>query len=85
LNAFKALDFSIPLHEVLLSQISIEHVDEVTRKQWEIKAVTQWVTELKELIKFLEGKCQALELIHASHQPGNCNSEISRIKPSTHM
>jgi len=33
LNAIKALDLSIPLHEVLLSQILIEHVDEVTRKQ----------------------------------------------------
>jgi len=70
---------------VLLSQISIEYVDEVTRKQWDMKAVTQWVTELKELIKFLEGKCQAFELVHINHQPRNCNSEISRSKPSTHM
>jgi hypothetical protein len=31
LNAIKALDLSIPLHEVLLSQILIEHVDEVTK------------------------------------------------------
>ena len=28
MNAIKALDLSIPLHEVLLSQILIEHVDE---------------------------------------------------------
>ena len=33
LNAIKALDFSIPLYEVLLFQILMEHVDEVTRKQ----------------------------------------------------
>jgi hypothetical protein len=33
LNAIKALDLSVPLHEVLLSQILIEHVDEATRKQ----------------------------------------------------
>ena len=32
LNAIKALDLSIPLQEVLVSQILIEHVDEVTRK-----------------------------------------------------
>lgn len=76
---------SILLHEVLLSQIPIEHVAEITRKQWEMKAVTQWVTELKELIKFLEDKCQALKLIHESHQPWNYNSEISSSKPSTHM
>jgi len=84
-NAFKTLDLSIPLHEVLLSQIPIEHMAEVTRKQWEVKSVTQWFTELKELIKFLKDKCQALKLIHESHQPQNCNSEISSSKPSTHM
>jgi hypothetical protein len=44
LNAIKALDLSIPLHE-LLSQILIEHVNEVTRKQWEIKALSQGVTD----------------------------------------
>jgi len=80
LNAIKALDLSIPLHEVLLSQIVIEHVDEVTRQQWEMKVVSQeGVTELEAIIKFLEGKCQALELIHASQHPLNNNmSGISK-------
>ena len=73
LNALKALDLSILLHEMLL-QISIEHVDEVTRKQWEMKAVSQGVTELEAIIIFLEGKCHALELIHASQLPRNNNS-----------
>lgn len=41
LECFKALDLSIPLHELLLSQIPMEHADEVIRKQWEMKAVTQ--------------------------------------------
>jgi len=68
LNAIKALDLSIPLHEVLLPQILIEHVDEVTRKQWEMKAVSQGITELEAIIKFLEVKCQALELIHTGLQ-----------------
>jgi hypothetical protein len=53
LNAIKALDLSILLHEVLLSQILIEHLDELTRMQWEMKAATQGVTELEEVIKFL--------------------------------
>ena len=83
LNAIKALDLSIPLHEVLLSQILIEHVDEVTRKQWEMKAVSQGITELETIIKFLEGKCQAFELIHASKHPRNNNSSgVS--KPTKH-
>ena len=83
LNAIKALDLSISLHEVLLSQILIEHVDEVTRKQWEMKAVSQGMTELEAIIKFLEGKCQALELIHASqHTRNNNSSGVS--KPTKH-
>ena len=81
LNAIKALDLSIPLHEVL-SQILIERVDEVTRKQWEMKAVSQGITEL-ESIKFLEGKCQVLELIHASQHPRNNNSSCVS-KPTKH-
>jgi hypothetical protein len=56
LNATEALNLSILLHEVL-SQILIEHVDEVTRKQWEMKAVSQGMTELEAILKFLEGKC----------------------------
>jgi len=82
LNAIKALDLSIPLHEAL-SQILIEHVDEVTRKQWEMKAVSQGITELEAIIKFVEGKCQALELIHAcQHLRNNNNSGAS--KPTKH-
>jgi hypothetical protein len=41
LNDIKALHLSVPLYEVLLPQILIEHVDEATRKQWEMKAVSQ--------------------------------------------
>jgi len=84
LNAIKALDLSIPLHEVFLSQILIEHVDEVTIKQWEMKAFSQGITKLEAIIKFLEGECQALELIHASQHPRNNNSS-SISKPTKHV
>ena len=83
MNAIKVLDLNITLHEVLLSQILIEHVDEATRKQWKMKAVSHGVTELEAIIKFLEGKCQALELIHANHHPMNENSK-GVIKPTKH-
>ena len=83
LNVIKALDLSIPLHEVLLYQILIEHVEEVTRKQWEMKAVSQGITELEAVIKFLEGKCQAIELINASQHPRN-NSSSGVSKPIKH-
>ena len=82
LNAIKALDLSITLHEVL-SQILIQHVDEVTREQWEMKAVSQGIAELKAIIKFREGKRQALELIHTCQHPTNNNSSgVS--KPTKH-
>ena len=83
MNAIKALDLSIPLHEVLLSQILIEHVDELTRKQWEIKALSQGITELEAIIKFLEGKCRALELLHAIQHPRN-NKSSGVSKPTKH-
>ena len=74
---------SISLHEVSLSQILIEHVDEVTGKQWEMKAVSQGMTEIEAIIKFLEGKCQASELINPSQHPRNNNSSgVS--KPTKH-
>jgi len=83
LNAIKALDLSIPLHEVLLSHILLEHVDEATRKQWEMKAVSQGITELETVVKFLERKCQALEQIHANQHPRN-NSSTGISKPTKH-
>ena len=83
MNAIKALDLSITLHEVLLSHILLEHVDEATRKQWEMKADSQGITELEAVIKFLESECQALELINANQHPRNNNSSgVS--KPTKH-
>jgi hypothetical protein len=49
-----------------------------------MKAVTQGVTKLEELIIFLEGKCQALELIHANWQPKDTNSNSSINKQTKH-
>jgi len=83
LNAIKAFGLSITLHEVLLSQILIEGVDEINRKQREMKAVSQGITALEAIIKFLEAKYQALELIHAGQHPRNNNSSgVS--KPTKH-
>jgi hypothetical protein len=41
------------------------------------------MTELEEVVKFLEGKCQALELIHANQHPRNNNSS-GFSKPTKH-
>ena len=59
-------------------------MDELNRKQWEMKAVTRGIAEFEETIKLLEGKCQALELIHASQQPRNTNSNCSTSKQTEH-
>jgi hypothetical protein len=48
-----------------------------------MKAVSQEISELESIIKFLEGKCQALELIHASQHRRNNNSSCVS-KPTKH-
>ena len=68
---------------MLLSHILIEHVDKATRKQWEIEAVSEGITDLDAVVKFLESKCQALELIHANQHPRNNNSS-NVSKPTNH-
>jgi len=44
----------------------------------------QAMTELETIIKFLECKCQALELIHASQHPNNNNNISGVSKPTKH-
>ena len=48
-----------------------------------MKAVFQGITELEAIIKFLEGKCQVLQLIHSSQHPKNNNNSGVR-KPTKH-
>jgi len=44
-----------------MSLILLENVDISTRKQWEMKAVSQGIIELEAVIKFLEIKFQFLD------------------------
>jgi len=48
-----------------------------------MKPVSQGMTELEAITKFLEGKCQALELIHGSQHPRN-NKSSGVSKPTKH-
>ncbi|XP_046404409.1 uncharacterized protein LOC124169753 isoform X1 [Ischnura elegans] len=65
-NAIEALKLDTPLHEVLLSQLLLEKIDEQTCKEWEVKANNQQFPRLDELIEFLEAKCQALEVVKSN-------------------
>ena len=48
-----------------------------------MKVFSQEITELNAIMKFLEGKCQGLEIIHTSQHPRNNNSSgVS--KPTKH-
>lgn len=46
-NAIKALDLNIPLHEILLSKILPDHVDEAAWRQREIKVLQMTLIHLK--------------------------------------
>jgi len=59
--AIRALGLWIPLHEVLLSQRVVEHVPEVTRKQWEIQQENGTKSENK---KEQERRSKQKQIIH---------------------
>jgi hypothetical protein len=80
LNVVNALGLSMPLHEVLLWQELVRHLNCVSRKQWEMKAVSQGMTEIGKVIKFLEGNCQVLELFYArQHRRNDGSSDVAKL------
>ncbi|XP_049782344.1 uncharacterized protein LOC126183996 [Schistocerca cancellata] len=64
LNAIEVMQVGIPLHEILLSHILLDHIRVTLRKQWECKTADTTFPRLKDLVAFLEASCQTLELIH---------------------
>jgi hypothetical protein len=62
LEASKALNIEGPLHELLLMQSALEHLDLATRQDWETRTSFQNFSTLNELKTFVRGLCQAIEL-----------------------
>jgi hypothetical protein len=73
LNALEVLDTGVPiLSEVILSKINL-----ADRHDWEIKNAGNKFHGLRELLEFLETRCQTLEIIEVrrpvndfEHSPG---------------
>jgi hypothetical protein len=87
LNAIEALDLETPLHEVLLSQLVLERIDEHSRKEWEVRTSSQQFARLAELCEFLENRCRALELIkstQSSKGTSSVNKHHDNSKQSKH-
>ncbi|KAJ8893804.1 hypothetical protein PR048_006405 [Dryococelus australis] len=63
LNAIRAIDIKIPLHELLMSQMMLEKLDATTRKEWELYSSPQKFSTCDELLTFLEIRSKAIELM----------------------
>jgi hypothetical protein len=63
LNAVEALKIETPLHEIILSHLVLERISLNLRKQWENSSPSEVYPSLKDLIQFLEGNCQTLEIV----------------------
>ncbi|KAJ8867071.1 hypothetical protein PR048_032933 [Dryococelus australis] len=60
LIAIEALALKIPLHEVLLSQVVLERLDEQGRKEWEVSSSSNQVFTIKEFITSLHREAKSL-------------------------
>jgi hypothetical protein len=81
-NAIEALQLTTPLHEVIIGQKILDHLDAPSRKEWELASTSHGFPNLEEFIQFLEKRCRALELIQSAHNnkplskpKGTCKSE----------
>lgn len=68
-NALKALDFEVPLEELLLSQMVLSKLDTDLIGEWETQSQAEVVPSFKELTDFLERKCKLFELSTISAVP----------------
>ena len=63
LNALEELDTGVPIHESLLSEVILSKIKLADRHDWEIKNAGNKFHGLRELLEFLETRCQTLEII----------------------
>ena len=71
LNALKALNTDQLLEDVILSQLAVESLDSQARREWQMKPVGEAFPSLKELIIFMEKKCQVFETLNPSTNIAN--------------
>jgi hypothetical protein len=63
LEALKALNIKAPLHELLLMQSALDHLDLTTRQEWETSTSFENFPMLNDLKTLLKGLFQALEVL----------------------
>jgi hypothetical protein len=67
MNAIEALSLNTTLQTLMLNQLLLSVLDPDERKAWELQTAGQEdIPSTPELITFLEQRCKALELLHAS-------------------
>lgn len=66
LNAIKALDLSVPLEELLISQLILEKTEISIRREYESTLDPKAFPTLQQLYEFLETKCKSIEIVNSS-------------------
>jgi diphosphomevalonate decarboxylase len=67
LNAFQALDVTVPIQDLMLNHLILSTIESETQKEWElITAPRADIPSTTELVTFLELRCQALELLQTT-------------------
>jgi diphosphomevalonate decarboxylase len=62
-TALRALTLDIPLRDLILIHLILCILDPETHKAWELRTVNQQLSSMADFITFLEGRCNALELM----------------------
>jgi hypothetical protein len=65
INALEGVDTGVPIHELLLIEVILSKMKLAHRHDCETKNAGSKFHGLRELLEFLETKCQALEIIEA--------------------
>ena len=78
LNAIQALQLETSTHDLIMNHLLLSVLDLDTHKEWELQtAALPDIPSTSEVIKFLETRCKALELLQANQLPSTSTSQRS--------
>ena len=71
LNAIQALQLETSMHDLIMNHLLLSVLDLDTYKEWELQtAALPDIPSTPDVIKFLEDRCKALELLQANQSTG---------------
>jgi hypothetical protein len=86
MNAIKALDLQMPIHDLLISQMILERIDHPTRKEWELQSSSsEQILSLDDLCEFLETRCKAMDAMLSSQGQTNVTAQKTKDSNDKHI